>query len=243
MMVTASCPHHIAGRPALGRKSKLIAALLLSVAMLSAACSSNNESTNNAAGDDSVPHITEGSVFAGREMPEPSPKPEIVLTDTNGDPFDLVAETEGTVTFLYFGYTFCPDICPVHMAQLSEILAQPDSTKNVRVVFVTVDPDRDTPEVLRSYLDKFDRSFIGLTGTPEEIEQAQIMAGVMPAVLDEPNPNDPDDYTVGHAAQVIAYAPNGLNYTQYPFGTRQSQFAHDLPILLKLRDLDDTPEA
>lgn len=228
----------------MGRSHKFVAAWFVVAAMLVTACGSSGDNSNNASGNsDAVPQITEGSVFAGREMPEAAPKPNIVLTDTNGESFDLVRDTEGAVTFLYFGYTFCPDICPVHMAQLSEILAQPDSPKNVKVVFVTVDPARDTPEVLRSYLDKFNKSFIGLTGTPEELEEAQLMAGLMPAVVDEPNPNDPNDYTVGHAAQVLAYAPNGLNYTQYPFGTRQSQFAHDLPILASLRTLEDTPGA
>lgn len=170
-------------------------------------------------------------------MPEPTPKPEFTLTDTAGDPYDFAAETDGRTTFLYFGYTFCPDICPVHLAQLAEVLNAPGSPGNTTVVFVSVDPDRDTLEVIRSYLDQFDTSFVGLTGTAEELEAAQLAAGVTPAMKE----GEGEGYTVGHAGQVIAYAPNGLNYTQYPFGTRQSEFAHDLPVLSELRTLDDVP--
>ncbi|QGG96345.1 SCO family protein [Actinomarinicola tropica] len=210
----------------------LVAALAL--ALLAGACSSDGDGDEQAAAD--------ASAFEGREMPEATPKPEFTLTDTNGDPYDFAAETEGKVTFLYFGYTFCPDICPVHLAQLSEVLSQPGMTPNVEVVFVTVDPERDTPEVIRDYLDNFSTSFVGLTGTSEELEAAQVAAGVTPAIK-EPNEEDPEQYTMGHAGQVIAYAPNGLNYTQYPFGSRQSQFAHDIPVLDGLREPGAVPDA
>lgn len=220
------------------RSRRVVAALIVGLALVAAACSSDDESAAGSADTDVV--APEDSVFQGREMPEPAAKPDFTLTDTSGEPFDFQAETEGQITYLYFGYTFCPDICPVHLAQLSEILAEADVPPNVKVVFVTVDPQRDTPEVIRSYLDHFSTSFVGLTGTEEELEAAQIAAGVTPAIKEE-NPADPDKYEVGHAAQVIAYAPNGLNYTQYPFGSRQSQFAHDLPILASLRTADDIP--
>ena len=116
---------------------------------------------------------------------------------------------------------------------------RPDAPTNVKVVFVTVDPERDTPEVIRSFLDTFDRSFIGLTGDPEAIEQAQIDTGVPPAIIGEPDENG--DYLVGHSGEMRAYAPNGIGYVTFPFGTRQSQFANDLKILDRLRSVDDTP--
>lgn len=214
--------------------ARLLVALSALVLLAGACTSSDDSSADDAAAD--------GSVFQGREMPEPTPKPEFTLTDTEGQPYDFAAETEGRTTFLYFGYTFCPDICPVHLAQLSEVLATPGTTPNVEVVFVTVDPERDTPEVIRDYLDNFSTSFVGLTGTPEELEAAQVAAGVTPGYK-EPNESDPDQYTMAHAGQVIAYAPNGMNFTQYPFGTRQSHFAHDLPILDALREPGDVPSA
>jgi protein SCO1/2 len=201
-----------------------------SLVSLVAACT--GDEGESAAGSDSI--------FEGTELPEFTEKPEFTLTDTEGAPYDFSAETEGDVTYLYFGYTHCPDICPVHMSQLAAVLSAPDAPANATVVMVTVDPERDTPEVLRDFLDEFDVHFVGLTGTQEELAAAQEAAGVTVAVK-IPDEDDPDDYTMGHAGQVISYAPNGLSYTQYPFGTRQSEFAHDLPILAGLATLDDEP--
>jgi len=164
----------------------------------------------------------------GLVVDPPQPKPSFVLTDTEGMPFDFAAETEGKLALLYFGYTNCPDICPVHMAQIAEVFDQfPDVARNSVVVFVTIDPERDTPEKLRAFLDNFDSRFVGLTGTEEELGAAQDAANVPRAV----KAGDGADYTMNHAAWVIAYAPDGLNYSIYPFGIRQSQWSNDLQIL------------
>ncbi|MGB8360404.1 MAG: SCO family protein [Acidimicrobiia bacterium] len=164
----------------------------------------------------------------GLVVDPPQPKPSFVLTDTEGTPFDFAAETEGKLALLYFGYTNCPDICPVHMAQIAEVFDQfPDVARNSVVVFVTIDPERDTPEKLRAFLDNFDSRFVGLTGTEEELGAAQDAANVPRAVKAE----EGTDYTMNHAAWVIAYAPDGLNYSIYPFGIRQSQWSNDLQIL------------
>ena len=171
------------------------------------------------------------SDFQGVATKERTPKPEFTLTDTEGRPYDFVEETEGKITLLYFGYTYCPDICPVHLAQIAESFDQlPVVAGSTEVVFVTVDPERDTPEVLRSFLDNFDSRFVGLTGTPEEIEAVQEAVGVIPAFKE----GDGDDYTVQHAGQVLAWAPDGLLYAEYPFGTRQSTWVNDLQLLAKI---------
>ncbi|MBT8250480.1 MAG: SCO family protein [Acidimicrobiia bacterium] len=168
-------------------------------------------------------------VFQGVELPEPSPKPSFVLTDTAGDPYDFAAATDGKLTLLYFGYTFCPDICPVHLAQITSVLDRnPPLRENTEVVFVSVDPERDSPEVIREYLNGFSEDYVGLTGSTEELRTAEEALGVPPAIIGDTS--DPD-YLVGHTAQVFAWAPDGLGYTIYPFGTRQSQWAHDLEIL------------
>ncbi len=168
--------------------------------------------------------------LAGVAIESPTQKPSFTLTDTDGHAFDFSEETAGRLTFLYFGYTNCPDICPVHLAQLKEVFDRlPDVRRNSTVVFVTVDPERDSPEVIRSFLDAFRVDFVGLTGSLQELETAQIAAGV-PKALRE---GSGDDYTMGHAGQVLVYAPDGLGYSVYPFGTRQSDWMHDLPILLQ----------
>jgi protein SCO1 len=188
-------------------------ALLLGVV----ACSATSTTTTSSSG------------FDGTVLEPPQPKPEFVLTDTEGQPFDFQAETEGKLTLLYFGYTYCPDICPVQLAQLAAVMDRlPDVERNSVVVFVTVDPERDSPEVMRSFLDTFDSKFIGLTGTVDQVEAAQRAAGVPVAV----KIGEGDDYSMGHAGQVIAYAPDGLAYTEYPYGTRQTQWVHDLPLIM-----------
>jgi protein SCO1/2 len=159
------------------------------------------------------------------------PKPQFTLTDTAGDPYDFAAETEGKLTLLYFGYLNCPDICPVHLAQIAETFDRiPDVARDAEVVFVSVDPGRDSPQEIRAFLDDFDERFVGLTGTLDELEAAQTAAGVPVAVF----VGEGDDYTVNHAAQVIAFAPDGLSHSVYPFGIRQSQWNNDLQVLAQI---------
>ncbi|MEX0795421.1 MAG: SCO family protein [Acidimicrobiia bacterium] len=167
----------------------------------------------------------------GVAIDNPSEKGSFVLTDTEGESYDFVASTEGKLTLLYFGYLQCPDICPVHLAQIAEVLGQDaELARKTEVVFVSVDPDRDTPEAIREFLDRFDPSFVGLTGTHDELKVAQEAVGVPPARIF----GEGDDYTVDHAGWVIAYAPDGLSYSIYPFGTRQSEWNNDLQILAKI---------
>lgn len=161
----------------------------------------------------------------------PQPKPTFTLTDTEGQPYEFATETEGKLTLLYFGYLNCPDICPVHLAQIAETFDRvPDVARDSEVVFVSVDPDRDSPDGIREFLDNFDSRFVGLTGTREELEVAQTAVGVPPAVY----VGDGDDYTVDHAGWVIAYAPDGMNHSIYPFGVRQSEWNNDLQVLASI---------
>jgi protein SCO1/2 len=166
--------------------------------------------------------------YQGIALEQPTEKPAFSLTDTNGEAYDFVARTEGRLTILYFGYLNCPDICPVHLAQIAETFDQlPAIARDAEVVFVSVDPERDSPSEIRDFLDRFDRRFVGLTGSAEELEVAQSAAGVPVAR----KVGEGDDYTVDHAGQVLVFAPDGRGYTVYPFGTRQTEWANDLQIL------------
>ncbi len=170
----------------------------------------------------------------GVVIENPSPKGQFVLTDTEGQPFDFARETEGKLTLLYFGYVNCPDICPVHLAQIAEVFSQhPEVARESEVVFVSVDPTRDTPEVIRDFLDNFDSDFVGLTGSPDELVAAQEAVGVPPARIT----GDGEDYVIDHAGWVIVYAPDGLNHTIYPFGTRQTEWTNDLQALLNFEEI------
>ncbi|HJS71551.1 MAG TPA: SCO family protein [Acidimicrobiia bacterium] len=167
----------------------------------------------------------------GEVIDPPKVKPSFTLTDTSGQPYEFATETEGKLALLYFGYLSCPDICPVHLAQIAETFeALPDVARDTEVVFVSVDPERDTPKDIREFLDRFDNRFVGLTGTPAQLRVAQAAVGVPPATT----AGEGEDYTVDHAGWVIAFAPDGLNHSIYPFGTRQSQWNNDLQILAEL---------
>lgn len=163
--------------------------------------------------------------YAGVLLDEPLPRPEFVLHDTSGTPYDFAAETAGRLTLLFFGYTSCPDYCPLQLAMLDQVLERPGAPQ-VTVVFVGIDPDRDTPEVVRAYLDRYNSRFVGLTGTAAQIEAAQEAAGVPPGVADMDPPGE--DYVIGHGAQIIAYSPDDLAHVVYPYGVRQQDWVGDL---------------
>ena len=165
-------------------------------------------------------------------FPDPIPKTDFTLADTEGAPFAFVPETEAYVTLLFFGYTYCPDICPVHMANIAAVLHKlpPQISSRVKVVMVTVDPARDTPQRLRQWLDHFDRSFVGLIGSPDEVNAIQ-RALRLPAAVKLGSGET--DYLMGHGAQVIAFTTHNRAHVIYPSGTRQNDWAHDLPLLVR----------
>jgi len=167
----------------------------------------------------------------GIRIDEPLERPNFILQDTDGNNFDFKQETSGKVTLLYFGYTNCPDICPVHFSNIAAVLNQsPYEVRNgVKVVFVSIDPKRDSSNKIREWLDFFDTDFIGLTGTEHDLEVAQISAGVPTAFVSEVYENG---YSMAHAAWIFLYAQDDFLHLKYPTGTRQSEWAHDLEILV-----------
>lgn len=172
--------------------------------------------------------------FRGVVISPPIPKPDFTLTDFHGRPFDFRKGTEGKVTLLFFGYTHCPDVCPLHAANIAAVLRllPPEERAMIRFVFVSTDPDRDTPSRLQEWLGNFDSGFIGLTGPVEEINR--ILYGLrMPPVQRDTRARDSASYLVGHGAQVLAFGKDGMARTEYPFGIRQEDWAHDLPKLAR----------
>jgi len=168
-------------------------------------------------------------------LPRPIPKPDFTLTDTEGEPFDFRAETDGYLTLLFFGFTHCPDVCPVHMASLSYVIGglPRQLQSQIKVVFVSVDPERDTPERIREWLDAFDRRFIGLRGTKEETDAILKELQLPTPVIEEPD--EKGNYQVGHPSTIIAFTPDNQAPVLYPFGTRQADWAYDLPRLLEIQ--------
>jgi protein SCO1/2 len=169
--------------------------------------------------------------YRGGLVTPPLPKPGFILTDAWGAPFDFRQRTDGSVTLLFFGYTNCPDQCPLHMANIGVALKKlPASIADqVRLVFVTTDPARDTPAELRRWLDHFDPRFVGLTGTDAAIEAVERAAGVPPAYKTGARGN----YAVAHANFVIAYTKDNLAHVIYPGGISKDDWIHDLPLLIQ----------
>lgn len=169
--------------------------------------------------------------YFGAVINDPVPMPDAILTDDDGKPFDLRKETEGYVTLLYVGYTHCPDICPTHLYEMSEAIKRlPEKTaEQVKVVFVTADPERDTPAVMKAYVDTFDPNFIGLTGTRAETDAFQETLGIPVASRTDLGGGN---YAVNHAAYVIAFTKDQVAYTVYPSGMGMTEWLNDLPLLV-----------
>ncbi|MBV9265042.1 MAG: SCO family protein [Acidobacteriaceae bacterium] len=175
--------------------------------------------------------LSVGAEYRGGLVSPPLPKPSFTLTDTSGAPFDFRTRTDGYVTLLFFGYTHCPDMCPLQMFTIAKALKtlSPETASKFKVVFVTTDPERDSPEVLRAWLDHFGKTFIGLTGSKGEIESAQMAANVNPA--QKSGRLSDRSYAMGHAVWVLAYTKDNLAHVIYPVGVKREDWAHDLPLL------------
>lgn len=211
--------------------------ILTAAAMLTglAACSSSG-APSDANAPAAVINAAPTSAFDGIVLGSPLPKPAITLTDTTGRPFNLVQRTGGKLTLLYFGYTHCPDVCPTTMADLAATLRllTPAQRAKISVVFITTDPNRDTPAVLKAWLGQYYSGFIGLTGPFGTIQQAASSVGI---AIQKPVPLPGGGYTVTHGAEVLAFNTDGKAHVVYTSGETVAQYRHDIPLLLAGRDL------
>ena len=171
------------------------------------------------------------ATYRGGLVTPPLPKPHFVLTDTSGARFDFWNRTRGSITLLFFGYTYCPDECPMHMANIGMALKKlpPGIAGQVKLVFVTTDATRDTRMELRRWLDNFDKRFVGLTGTPAALDAAQKAAGVPLAQKTDPRNGT---YSVTHANFVIAYTKDNFGHVIYPGGVSEDDWIHDMALLV-----------
>jgi protein SCO1/2 len=155
------------------------------------------------------------------------------LTDTAGKPFSLVDDTHKPLTLVFFGYTHCPDICPMVMSSLASALTRlSDSDKSkVQVIFVTTDPSRDTPQVLRKYLDHYNKAFLGLTGPIDEISKIALPLAVYVA-QGQKLPSGGYDLNT-HSTQVTAIGADHRARVLWDMDTSSAEFASDIHTLLQ----------
>jgi protein SCO1/2 len=172
--------------------------------------------------------------FRALRVIDPYEIPGLILTGMDGQPYDLRAETDGRIALLYVGYTNCPDICPTHLAAISAALERvpPEVAQSVTVLFITADPERDTPEMLRTYLAAFNEDFIGLTGEIETLARLQDALRMNRAEKDEGG-EALEGYAVLHAAYVIAFSEDGRGHLAFPAGLSVDDWTHDLTKLVR----------
>ncbi|MFB7515705.1 SCO family protein [Streptomyces sp. NPDC056144] len=219
-----------------GRRTPLIIAAVAIVAALgiTAAVGLGDDSKPDN-GSSAVAEVSGGSdpEKAATVLDRPFTKPDLVLTDTKGQKYDLRERTKGKPTLIYFGYTHCPDVCPLTMSNIAiakKQLPKADQDK-LQVVFVTTDPERDTAAELGKWLPAAgDPSFTGLTGDFSAIQAGARSMGIG---IDPPKVENGNVVSM-HGAQVIAFSPTtDQGYVLYGEDTTVDQYAQDLPKLIK----------
>ncbi|MBT2443505.1 SCO family protein [Streptomyces sp. ISL-36] len=221
------------------RRAPLIAAAVAVVAALVVTAVvglTGGDGTPKDSGTGPVAEISTGtdSTKAATVLDRPFTKPDLVLTDTKGQKFDLRERTKGKPTLIYFGYTHCPDVCPLTMSNIAIAKKQlPKADQNkLQVVFVTTDPERDTSAELAKWLPAAgDPSFTGLTGDFSTIQAGARQIGIG---IDPPKKEKDGSVVSMHGAQVIAFSPTtDQGYVLYGEDTTIDDYAKDLPKIIK----------
>lgn len=170
--------------------------------------------------------------FRGTTYGEPYPvAPEFILTRLDGSSFRL-SSMRGDIVLLFFGYTSCPDVCPTTMAELKVALSElgAKESSQVKVLFVTVDPERDTPQRVQEYVDHFNPAFIGLSGSQVDLERVWTVYGVYREIVPG---TSAAGYTVNHTARVTLIDQQGNMRVSFGFDTPVEDIVHDLKLILK----------
>jgi protein SCO1/2 len=172
-----------------------------------------------------------GPAFRGSPLAEPVAVPDFSLTNQYGDPFRL-SDQRGDVVLLFFGYTQCPDVCPTTLATWRKVYeALGDDAERVRFVFVTVDPERDTAERLGAHVNAFNPDFVGLTGSPEELQPVYDIFDVH--FEKDTESGSAAGYLISHTATTFVIDPEGQWRLRETFGTEVEDIVYDIRQLLE----------
>ncbi len=169
--------------------------------------------------------------FNGMVIQSPQRAANFTLTASTGERMDL-QDLRGKTVLLFFGYTFCPDVCPTTIADLTQAMTilGPKKAEKVQVVFVSVDPERDAPERLKEYLSYFNPAFLGMTGTPEELIAASTPFGIF---YEQHEGTPATGYLVDHTATVTVIDKEGYVRLVFPYGMGAEAMAADLDQFIK----------
>jgi protein SCO1/2 len=203
-------------------------------ALLAAACLTLSACGGGADSDKPVSVVSEdNSRQAATVLDQPFDKPDLVLTDTRGKKYDLREQTAGKPTLVYFGYTHCPDVCPLTMNNIAVAKKQlPRAEQDkLRVVFVSTDPERDTPAALGTWLKGIDAQIVGLTGDFDTIQAGARTLGIS---IDPPTKDKDGKIVSTHGTQVVAFSPKtDAGYVLYGEDATVDDYTKDLPKLIK----------
>ncbi|MCB8943814.1 MAG: SCO family protein [Ardenticatenaceae bacterium] len=167
--------------------------------------------------------------FAGTRLSAPQPSPHTVLQSASG-PVSL-QDFQGQYTFVYFGYTFCPDICPATLSVLKRVKADlGEAGDEIAVVMITVDPERDTPERLAEYMGYFDSSFVGLSGEKDMIDEVGAPFGLY---YERHEGSGEGNYLVDHTARVYLLDRESNAIVAYPHEVTADLILDDLHYLIE----------
>lgn len=168
-------------------------------------------------------------VFAGTVIQSQTSAPDVDLTTSRGERASL-NDFEDRLVVLYFGYTFCPDVCPTTLSALKKAVDElGGKADDLQVIMVSVDPQRDTPEVLDEYLGFFDPSFLGMTGTDDEIASVATVYGVF---FQAEEGSVDTGYLVSHTARLMVIDRDGYLKLILPGDVTVDQIVSDLEYLL-----------
>lgn len=163
--------------------------------------------------------------FAGLVQNPPAPAPDFTLIDETGAPFNL-SDLRGRWVLLAYGYTTCPDVCPVTLSYLSAVKRDLGAAgEQAQIVFVSIDPERDTPEVMGEYVQHFGSGITGLTGTPEAVAAAAAAYG---AKYERSAVTSAVGYLMNHSAYIYVIDPEFEWRLTWPFGVRPPEMQADL---------------
>ena len=171
----------------------------------------------------------EEATYHGTHLEGEQEQQTFTLIGADGQPVDIT-DYRGKLVVMYFGYTFCPDVCPLTMAKLADAREQlGEDAEDVQVFMITVDPERDTPQRVQEYVQRIDPSFIGLGGEPEQLTEIATKLGIF--AQKQPG-SEATDYLVDHTSSVLVLDQEGMLRLVLPFDLTAEQVADDLRNLL-----------
>lgn len=167
--------------------------------------------------------------FHGTVIQSPEPSYDFTLTSVDGDV--SLSDFRGKIVLIYFGYTFCPDICPGTLGNVAQALRNMGTqADDVQLIMVSLDPERDTPEKLAEYMGHFHPSFIGVTGSKENLDEVAALYGIF---YQKAEGSDATGYLIDHTATLMVLDREGYLKLVFPFGVTAEEIADDLKYMIR----------